>query len=338
MPIVTEYLDAYPFEDDVLAIQRDEELLLTTPVVRAVKLTDHEPLKVIHFPTKYIPQPFSPPKGVYESKHLRIEWQQMKGRQPFYHRNADVDELSFQVSGPRTTMTEHGTVDMQVGTFSRIPVGVAHDNYGQEAVHLLFYIPTPVKEVVPVTLRGEYRESPFPDWKPRAIEELITNCLGGQAPDCDIALSLTDETLLLQKAKGLEESQRFPIVQPSGVEGETEWLYKAKHVWMGFTKQSRGDRQNVVYRRHRRAEEIQAQVKGTRTVISQRGIVHLEPGDFVSIPYGVAFTDVVESGDSEHISILTHHPTPPKAEIARLAEPVSWSAVQSLQVGVSNGH
>ena len=332
MPIVTELLDGFPIDDGVLEIQRDEELLLTKPELKFVKLTDHKPLQVIHFPTEYVPQPFSPPKGVYESDYLRVEWQQMKGRQPFYHRNADVDELSYQVSGPRTTMTEYGTVEMRPGNFSRIPVGVAHDNYGRESVHLLFYIPAPVLEVVPIALRGEYLSEPFQGWKSRKIEELITNCLGGQAPDCDIALSYTDETLLLKKAKGLEESIRFPVVKPSPeASGETEWLYKSKHVWLGFTRHAGGVvKDPTVYKRHRRAEEIQAQVKGKRTIVSQRGIVQLEPGDFVSIPYGVAFTDVAD-GESEHISILTFNVTPPKAGVAREAETVSWSAVQSLR-------
>lgn len=330
MPIVIELLDAYPIDDDVLEIQRDEELLLTKPDLKFVKLLDHKPLQVIHFPTEYIPQPFAPPRGVYESDYLRIEWQQMKGRQPFYHRNADVDELSYQVSGPRTTMTEYGTVEMRPGCFSRIPVGVAHDNYGREAVHLLFYIPAPVSEVVPVHLRGEYLSTPFEGWQSRDIEELITNCLGG--PECDIALSYTNEALLLEKAEGVEESMRFPVVRPSAeANGKTEWLYKSKHVWLGFTRHSGGSQKtSTLYKRHRRAEEIQAQIKGKRTIISQRGIVHLSPGDFVSLPYGVAFTDMVV-GESEHISTLTFHPTPPKAAVAREAEQVSWSAVQALR-------
>jgi uncharacterized cupin superfamily protein len=257
----------------------------------------------------------------------------MKDRQPFYHRNADVDELSFQVSGPRTTLTEHGTVEMRPGLFSRIPVGVAHDNYGREAVHLLFYIPAPVGEAVPVTLRGEYRNPAFEGWQPRAIEELITSCLGG--PECDLALSLTDEALLLREAENLEESQRLPIIRPTAdVDGGSQWLYKSQHVWIGFTRQSSSQGasspKDTVYRRHRRADEIQAQIKGSRTIISQRGIVRLEPGDFATIPQGVAFTDVVEDsqshddeGGSEHISILTFYPLPPKAAVAREAEPVS---------------
>lgn len=332
MPIVTELLDAYPLDEDVLEIKRDEELLLTKPEMKFAKLTDYKPLQVIHFPTEYVAQAFAPPRGVYESDHLRVEWQQMKGRQPFYHRNADVDELSYQVSGPRTTMTEYGTVEMRPGLFSRIPVGVAHDNYGREAVHLLFYIPAPVLEVVPVYKRGEYLSEPFEGWKSRNIEELMTNCLGGPGPDCDIALSYTDEALLLEKAKGLEESKRLPIVKPSGrANGETEWLYKSKHVWLGFTRHISGSQKDAtVYRRHRRAEEIQAQVKGKRTIISQRGILQLEPGDFVNLPFGVAFTEVAGE-ESEHITILTFNVTPPKAEVAREAEPVSWSAVQALR-------
>lgn len=328
MPIVTELLDAYPIDETVLEIQRDEELLLTRPEVKFVKLLNHESLNVIHFPTEYIPQPFSPPRGIYESNHLRVEWQQMKGRQPFYHRNADADELSFQLFGPRTLMTEYGTVEHRPGEFSRIPVGVAHDNFGREEIHLLFYVPAPVNECVPARFTGELRIPPFECWESKAMPEVITNCLGG--PECDIAVGMTDERLLLQQAERVEKSKRIQVLQPERAEGRMEWLYKSKHVWIGYMKQSSSTQSRAVYRRHRKAEEIQCQIKGKRTIISQRGIVNMEPGDFVNIPYGVAFTDITH-GDSEHISILTHNPTPPKAPTARQAQPNSWEAIQALR-------
>ncbi|KEF59190.1 uncharacterized protein A1O9_04034 [Exophiala aquamarina CBS 119918] len=328
MPIITERLDAYPLDETVLEIERDEELLLTTPVVKFVKLLNHAPLEVIHFPTEYISQPFSPPRGVYESHHLRVEWQQMKGRQPFYHRNADADELSFQVFGPRTLMTEYGIVEHRPGDFSRIPVGVAHDNFGQEEIHLLFYIPAPVHENVPARSTGELRIPPFEGWESQAMPEVTTNCIGG--PECDIAAGLVDEKLLLQHVEKVDKSRRIQVLQPKRTEGEMEWMYTSKNVWIGYMKQSRNSYSGIVYTRHRLAEEIQCQIKGKRTIISQRGIANLEPGDFVNIPYGVAFTDVVHE-DSEHISVLTHNPTPPKAPIARQAHPTSWSAVQALR-------
>ncbi|KAK5046536.1 hypothetical protein LTR84_008339 [Exophiala bonariae] len=328
MSIVTEFLDAHPLDDTVLKIQRNEELLLTNPDMKNFKKREHEALGVIHFPTEFIPQPFSRPRSVYESDHLRVEWQQMNGRQPFYHRNADADELSFQVSGPRTLMTEYGTVELRPGDFSRIPVGVAHDNFGRGEIHILFYVPAPVHECAQAKFTGELRIPPFEGWEAKAIPEVMTACIGG--PECDIAVGLVDEKLLLQHADTIDKTKRIQVLQPERAEGKTEWLYKSKHVWIGYTKQSGGDSADTVYKRHRQAEEIQYQVSGKRTVVSQRGIVSLEPGDFINIPFGVGFTEVAQEA-SEHISILTHNVTPPKAPFAKQAGPTSWVAVQTLR-------
>ena len=65
----------------------------------------------------------------------------MDGRQPFYHRNTDADEITYHAWGARTVLTELGCVDMKVGDMARIPVGVAHDNRATGDVHIIFYIP-----------------------------------------------------------------------------------------------------------------------------------------------------------------------------------------------------
>ncbi|KAJ9654510.1 hypothetical protein H2198_006453 [Neophaeococcomyces mojaviensis] len=326
MGIVTEVLDALPIDESVLEIRRDEALLLTRPQLKNIKLLDHGPIAAVHFPTEYIPQKFSPPRGIYESDHLRLEWQQMNFRQPFYHRNADVDELSYQVCGDRTLMTEYGSVELCPGDFSRIPVGVAHDNYGREEIHLLFYIPAPVSEVVPPVKTAEMLVPPFETWTPQSVAEVMTECLGG--PECDIAVSMADEELLLRHAQSVDRNKYIRVLKATGRDGELEWLYKSKHVWIGTTEVQTcsGD----VYRRHRRADEIQCQIKGKRTLVTQRGIVELEPGDFVSIPNGVAFTDIVH-GSSTHISVLTHYSALPKAPIVKEAALADWKTVQGLK-------
>jgi len=54
--------------------------------------------RVVHFPVEYRQQPFAPPRGVYENDKLRVEWQTMDNRQPFYTANCDVDEISYQIA------------------------------------------------------------------------------------------------------------------------------------------------------------------------------------------------------------------------------------------------
>src|SRR5579884_2643034 len=143
MTIVQEHLDTFPFDAPPRVLARREELLIAEALPspnRPPRI--FPPIEAIHFPAEFEPAEFAHPRGVYESDFIRIEWQTMGGfRQPFYHRNCDVDELSYQVFGQRTLMTEHGTVELTAGDFARIPVTVAHDNYGRDDIHILFYIP-----------------------------------------------------------------------------------------------------------------------------------------------------------------------------------------------------
>ena len=329
MALVTELIDSFPVDDNIRQIQRNEQLLLSKPPPGPMKLwRDYDLLGVVSLPTKYIPSKFAPPLGVYESDYVRVEWQKMEFRQPFYHRNADVDEISYHVSGERTLITEKGSVDLTVGDFARIPVSVAHDNRGVEDVHLLFYIPAPVTECVSPTRRTEHKMPPFQGWKPNpAVTEMMTECLG--ALGCDVCVSLTDEKMLLETAK----TDREPINVLRGSPGNspgTEWLYKSTHVWLGSTTLTsvKGD----VYKRHRQADEIQCQVKGQRTLVTQRGTIELEPGDLISIPLGTAFTDIVH-GESTHISVLTRWPAPTKREYAKTAKETSPELVAQLRKG-----
>jgi hypothetical protein len=105
--------------------------------------------------------------------------------------------------------------------------------------------------------------------------------------------------LLLEHTKTVGAEQLLRVLQAEGKQGGTEWTYKAKDVWVGSTKVTSGD--PIVYRRHRQAEEIQCQILGTRTLITQRGLIELEPGEF-NVPDGVAFTDTTPS-ESTHITI-----------------------------------
>lgn len=238
----------------------------------------------------------------------------MRGRQPFWHRNVDVDELSFQCAGERTLMTELGSRELRGGDWSRIPVGVAHDNYGRAEVHLLFYVHAEAVECGGVVGRGEVLARPFEGWVAgEEAAEVTTECLGARG--CDVAVSLAEERVLLAHGEGVGERIVVQRAEGGG-DGEYEWMYKAKEVWTGAVtlRNCSGE----AYRRHRKADEIQCQISGRRLLVSQRGAVELEPGDFVCVPKGCTFTSVAE--ESFHTSVLTTQEAPMKAEVARTAE------------------
>ena len=329
--VVTELIDGFPVDDTILQVKRVESLFLTKPPPGPMKLwRDYDLLQAVSLPTKYIPSKFAPPLGVYESDYVRVEWQKMDFRQPFYHRNADVDEISYHVSGERTFISEQGSIDLTAGDFLRIPVSVAHDNRGVEDVHLLFYIPAPVTECVTPSRTTAHKMPPFPGWEPKpAIAEMMTECLG--AIGCDICVSLTDEQMLLDAAKTDPEPINVLRASTGGGSGATEWLYKSTNVWLGSTTltNAKGD----VYKRHRRADEIQCQVKGRRTLVTQRGTIELEPGDMVSVPLGTAFTDLVHGEESTHITVLTRFPAPSKLKYSKTAKETSAELVAQLRKG-----
>ncbi|KAF1922898.1 uncharacterized protein M421DRAFT_426393 [Didymella exigua CBS 183.55] len=331
MPQITELFDSFPHDENVRKIVRDEDGLFTVPQFQGpIKLLQHENIGKVHFPVIFEPSKFAPPMGVYESQFLRLEWQKMNFRQPFYHRNADVDEMSYQVYGGRTLMTEQGSVDLRPGDFSRIPVGAAHDNCGREEIHLLFYVHPEITDCGPVDRTATFALPPYEGWESKQVAEVLTNCLGG--PECDIAASMNDETLILKHAEGLCSADLMPVLRaPEDAQGTT-WMYKGSDVWIGLARGEAADgaaSSERTYRRHRCCEEIQCQIKGSRTVVSQRGIIKLAPGDFVSIPVGVAFTEIVHE-KSEHVVVLTARPAPNKAPLVGKAEDSTVERVRQL--------
>ena len=220
----------------------------------------------------------------------------MSGRQPFYHRNTDVDEISYHAAGERQVLTELGCIDLQVGEMARIPVGVSHDNRAREDVHILFYIPNDVKENTTPIRSSEYVMPPFEGWKAAKTIEFITDNRGEVGSD--VSTFRTDEQLLLDNATKTE--QRMQVMHSSGVEGP-EWLYKSENIWLGFTILSQSDGNN--YTRHRKAHEIQIQTEGKRWLVTQRGTLQIEPGDAVCVPLGTAFTSVCHEAN-KYITLL----------------------------------
>ncbi|MFC6879033.1 MULTISPECIES: hypothetical protein [Actinomadura] len=306
-------------------VERDEERLLTAAPQGPMKLWRvHDPLTVVHFSQEFTARPFAPPRGVYENDRIRVEWQTMDNRQPFYHRNTDVDEISYQIAGERTLMTELGVVEHRPGEFSRLPRGVAHDNHGRRESHLLFYTPAPVAEERDAVRLSEPVSPPFEGWEPGAdAKEAVTQCMG--APGNDIAVFPIDERLLLDQVHA--ERDRLRVLRASGDTGTT-WLYRSAHLRLGVVRLRSAD--GRAYVRTLDADEIQYQVSGRRTLVSQRGVVELGPGDFVRVPLGVAHTSFV-SGGSEHIRLLSDRELPQVAAAARTADPCEPGRIAALR-------
>ncbi len=334
MSIVLETVDVFPFTGTPRSLRRQERLLLAEPIPGRgpVKLWQDLPaLEAAHFDQDWAPVAFAAPRGVYESRHLRLEWQTMNFRQPFYHRNADVDEMSFQIAGERTLMTELGTVEHLPGDFSRIPRGVAHDNYGRQQSHLLFYVPAPAEELQAPTRSSAATFPPFPGWTPGDLNELTTECLGG--PEHDVAISPIDEQLLLDQV-GIE-TDRINIVHPPESGDGTTWVYRSRQVLIGRTNASAS--QGREYRRHLDADEIQYQIKGRRTLVTQRGSLEIEPGDFVRIPVGCAYTSI-HAQPSSHVTVASAISIPQAAPVSKKAEALRLDDVERLRQPVDAAH
>ncbi|KZB83037.1 hypothetical protein [Amycolatopsis regifaucium] len=307
------------------SVTRDEHLLLSSPHPPQVPVKlwrDHPPLSVVHYPQEFRAQPFAPPRGVYENDEIRVEWQTMDNRQPFYHRNCDVDEISYQIAGDRTLMTELGVIEHRPGEFSRIPRGVAHDNYGRAESHLLFYLPAPVDELAPARRESAAVFPPFPGWRPGPVNEAITQCMG--TPGHDITVFGADEARLLDQVH--VEHRRIGVLT-AGTGGASTWLYGTGSTRLGITATTPGGERR--YRRLLDADEIQYQARGRRILITQRGIVTLEPGDFVRIPLGIAHTSVTTDA-SDHLTLLSHRELPQVAETTRLADTYTPELLETL--------
>lgn len=325
MQTVQEELTTLASDAPVRTVRRHEDLLLGQPLPGPMKLwRDQAPLEVVHFPPVFVPAQFSPPRGVYESGHLRVEWQMMDNRQPFYHRNCDVDELSYQVVGERTLMTDLGTVEHVPGDFSRIPRGVVHDNYGRKETHLLFYVPAPVVEQQPAALLSETRFPPFPGWEPATINEIFTDSLGSLGSDVTIFPS--DEQQLLEQAR--DEQDRLQVLRPDpAVEGSV-LLYRGDGFRLSAVRVPPGD--GRVYRRRLDAHEVQYQISGRRTLVTERGVLDLEPGDFVRIPLGVAASSI-STAECRYVSLLSAWDVPQVAPATRHARPPVVAELDALR-------
>lgn len=300
MSIVTENFEVFPFETPARVFKRNEVDLLSraVPKMPGVSWDPIPPLKVVHFDQAYQDGAFIPPRILWEGETGRVEWMQMNFRQPMYHRNLDVDEMSYQIRGERTLMTEWGTVELRDGDFVRLPVGVAHDNYGRRASHILWYFPTPLTDVGEVVRTSEVLIPPFEGWTAEIVNEVHTDCLGGR--HCDRAVQLSDETMILEQA--YSEPDRLNVLSSDVATNETQWIWQGANHAIGMTNITDSD--GTSYTRRRNVDEVQYQVEGTRLLISANGIVEMTPGTFTHIPVGVAYASIVH-GASKHITTVT---------------------------------
>ncbi len=300
MAIVTEQFEVFPFDRSARVFKRNEGELLSraVPKMPGVSWDPIPPLKVVRFDQAYQDGAFIPPRILWEGETGRVEWMQMDFRQPMYHRNLDVDEMSYQIRGDRTLMTEFGTVELTGGDFVRIPVGVAHDNYGRRASHILWYFPTPLEDVGDVVRTSEVVIPPFEGWTADVVNEVHTDCLGGR--HCDRAVQLSDELLILEQ--GYTEAERLNVLSSNVAANDTQWIWRGEKHAIGITGITDSD--GTVYTRRRNVDEVQYQVEGTRLLISANGVVEMTPGTFTHIPVGVACASIVH-GTSKHITTVT---------------------------------
>lgn len=331
MGLVREDLMSMGSDEPVRALERDEQMLLSPPHPNPVSIKlwrDHPTLPIVHFPQEHLAQPFAPPRGVYENDHIRMEWQTMdNSRQPFYHRNCDVDEISYQIAGERTLMTELGVIEHRPGEFSRIPRGIAHDNFGRNESHLLFYVPAPVDELATGVRTSEAVIPPYRGWQAGPVNEAVTECMGTVGHD--IAVFGADERRLLERVH--DETERMQVLRAGDAPGIT-WLYATTAARLGVARlgaAATGER----YRRTLDADEIQYQISGHRTVLTQRGIAELHPGDFLRIPLGIAHADLCR-GPAEYLVLQSDRELPQIAETARTAHPYSPQHLADLRSGL----
>ena len=329
MTIVKEFLDCFPFTDVPRTIERDEHLLLGAPLPSPMgRRQAYEPLQAVHFASEYADTGFAPPRGVYECEDIRVEWQIMNFRQPFYHRNTGADELSYQVCGERTVLTEFGSENVAPGEFILIPNGVAHDNFGRRDIHLLFYVPDRLEAQMKSVRSAQLMESPFPGWAAKSLNELVTGKLGGHGTD--LAFFPSSEALLLDNAK--LHTNRLQVLRPGNAVVGTTWAYRSKRVAIGrhFAPTSAGDH----YWRHLDADEVQYQLSGERSLVTQRGLLQISPGDFVRIPKGVAFTSI-HAAPNAYLRLAATHAIPQVAKGTKHATELDSGELDRLRAAVT---
>lgn len=284
------------------------------PVVPATK----ERIEVVRTATAWSRQPFRPPTALYKNADVEIEHQDLHGRQPFYHRNTEVDEISYQVSGVRQLITDIGTVDLEPGDFVRIPVGVVHDNWCREDIHLLFYVVAPVEFVGPAEKTSTVHE--FRAWAPAVVPERVS-ARGGAFT------VLVDEKDLLSGAAWDPRKLEVAHVPQSPATSGSRWIYRSTALWLGQAQSLRDA--GTAYRRNLNFDEVQVQLNGTRTLVTELGCVELAAGDFARIPAGIAYASI--NGACSYLRVCSAKPLERTVEATAFSEILSPEHIRALR-------
>jgi quercetin dioxygenase-like cupin family protein len=88
-----------------------------------------------------------------ENADIMIETTHRSDAQRIYHRGFGQDEVAFQLSGRRATLTNQGEYMLETGDFLLIPPGTSHRNIGDMAtIRIILYTRNPLR------LADEYLE------------------------------------------------------------------------------------------------------------------------------------------------------------------------------------
>ncbi len=81
-----------------------------------------------------------------ENADIMIETTHRSDAQKIYHRGFGQDEIAFQLSGQRATLTTQGEYMLDTGDFLLIPPGTSHRNIGDMAtIRIILYTRNPVR-------------------------------------------------------------------------------------------------------------------------------------------------------------------------------------------------
>jgi quercetin dioxygenase-like cupin family protein len=81
-----------------------------------------------------------------ENADIMIETTHRSDAQRIYHRGFGQDEVAFQLSGRRATLTNQGEYMLETGDFLLIPPGTSHRNIGDMAtIRIILYTKNPVR-------------------------------------------------------------------------------------------------------------------------------------------------------------------------------------------------
>jgi quercetin dioxygenase-like cupin family protein len=81
-----------------------------------------------------------------ENADIMIETTHRSDAQKIYHRGFGQDEIAFQLSGRRATLTNQGEFMLDTGDFLLIPPGTSHRNIGDMAtIRIILYTRNPVR-------------------------------------------------------------------------------------------------------------------------------------------------------------------------------------------------